>query len=81
MPVIEAEVVTADVAYANVSVDQEVAIDSSSHSIIYPLGSGLSSQQSHESHQVFGDGEDYGSPETEQEAMVRTITIPSLIFL
>ena len=74
--------VTADVAYADVSVDHEVAqhLDSSSHSIIYPLGSGLS-QQSHESHQVFGDGEDYGSPETEQEAMVCTIALPSLIFL
>jgi hypothetical protein len=73
MQVIEAEVATADVAYANVSVDPETTqtMDMSSHSVIYPLDSlQTTSQQTQESTPVFGDGEDYGSPETEQEAMV-----------
>jgi hypothetical protein len=70
--VIEAEVAAADVAYANVSVDPGATegMDTSTHSVIYPLESAASSQRTHDSPYAFGDGEDYGSPETEQEAMV-----------
>jgi hypothetical protein len=76
IPVVEAEATTANATYANVSVEADGNahnLDSSTHSVVYPLeaGGAGSMQHLHESQYRFGDGEDYGSPETEQEAMAR----------
>jgi hypothetical protein len=76
IPVVEAEVTAADVTYVNVSIEAEGGhtLDSSTHSVVYPLddrGAVGRQQQIHESQYRSGDGEDYGSPETEQEARAR----------
>lgn len=72
--VVEAEVSAEATYVANVSVDPEGAqsMDTSTHSVVYPVEP-LHSTITHDSNPHFGEGEDYGAPETEQEAMVKLI--------